>query len=67
MVPENRRTHALDVTTQGRRALTRADKLVLAAEDRFFAYLSVQERAVFEDTIQRLRHPVQAALDQRRA
>jgi DNA-binding MarR family transcriptional regulator len=60
LVPENRRTHALDVTTQGRRALTRADKLVLAAEDRFFADLSTQERTAFEDTIQRLRRPVQA-------
>jgi DNA-binding MarR family transcriptional regulator len=55
LLPEDRRSHALGVTPQGRRALSRADKLVLAAEDRFFADLSAAERAAFEETIQRLR------------
>jgi len=57
LLPENRRTHALGLTPQGRRALTRADKLVLAAEVRFFARLSDAERKAFDGAIQRLRHP----------
>jgi DNA-binding MarR family transcriptional regulator len=61
LLPEDRRSHALGVTPQGRRALTRADKLVLAAEDDFFAHLSTAERSAFEDTIQRLRFPRQEA------
>jgi len=57
LVPENRRTHALRVTLEGKRALTRADKLVFAAEDAFFAHLPAGERQAFEATVRRLRHP----------
>lgn len=54
---EDRRSHALNVTTQGRRALARADKLILEAETLFFGTLSAAERAAFDKTIQRLRFP----------
>lgn len=60
-VPGNRRTHALTLTPQGKRALGRADGLVLAAENAFFSKVSTAERAALEDTIRRLRFGAQAA------
>lgn len=54
---EDRRSHALSVSTQGRRALARADKLIVEAEKRFFGSLSAAERAAFDKTIHRLRFP----------
>jgi DNA-binding MarR family transcriptional regulator len=56
-LPENRRAHALSVTSAGGRALARSDKLVLAAEADFVAHLTPAERVAFEETIQRLRYP----------
>lgn len=51
----NRRIVLLSLTTAGRRLAERADTLVAAAEQRFFAVLSDRERTGLDRTIQRLR------------
>jgi len=67
VLPENRRTHALGTTAEGKRALARADKLVFAAEEAFFANLSPGELQAFERTIRRLRNPEAVAPPRRAA
>lgn len=55
-IPDNRRTHALSLTPEGAKTLSLADSLILNAEDKFFMHLSIKERELFEQLIQRLRH-----------
>lgn len=55
----NRRIVLLSLTPSGKRVVQRADQLVTAAEERFFAALSARERTAFDRTIQRLRQSVE--------
>ena len=52
----NKRIVLLSLTPSGKRVVQRADQLVAAAEERFFAVLSERERSGFDRTVQRLRH-----------
>ncbi len=52
----NKRIVLLSMTASGKRVIQRADLLVSAAEERFFAVLSQRERTGFDRTVQRLRH-----------
>ncbi len=55
----NKRIVLLSLTPAGKRVVQRADQLVTAAEERFFAALSPREREAFDRTIQRLRQSVE--------
>ncbi len=54
-IPNNKRSISLYLTEEGRQALVQADRLVLAAEKKFFSRLAAKDFKQLQDSIQLLR------------